>query len=479
MLGQKQNTKIKILLIEGNPGDAKLVKEMFSHMQGDPIDLEWTGDQHKGLAYLSKESPDLILLDLPRPDRQETNTFVRIREMTRFAPVLVLTGFEDEKMGIEAVRAGAQDFLNKGKITRAGLERCIRYTIERKKVETDIRKSEERFTRLVEQNADGMILVNREGIVVFANLAMQSLTGMDPRDLTGAPFGFPLLSDKTAEIDFYHKQKGPIVAELRVVDLEWDGDTVYLVSLRDITKRKHAEMELKNSQAMLIETEKLGALGTLVAGIAHELNNPMMGMLNYAQYCLKHVPKTSKLFSVLEDMVQETNRCADIVKSLLTFSRMKKTRDEELRKIHCWVLIDRVVSLLKYRIEKENISIKISRKGELPEIMASESNLQQVFLNLIVNALDALSGVKDKIIDIQTVNEAEAICIKISDNGSGIDALHLATIFDPFFTTKSPGKGTGLGLSVCRSIVEAHNGTISCESIPGKGTTFRVRLPLD
>ena len=345
-------------------------------------------------------------------------------------------------------------------------------------MELKFQKSEGRFAKLVEQNADGMVIVNRDGIVLFANPAMKPLTGLDPDQLIGEPFGFPLLSGETVEIDIIHRQKGPLVAEMRVVNLEWGGDMVYLATLRDITERLQMIEDLKSSQAMLIETAKIGALGTLVAGIAHELNNPMMGMLNYSQYCLKHVPKNDKVFSVLEDMESETKRCVDIVKNLLKFSRMEKPEAEQREKVHCSVIIDRVINLFAYRIEKGNISIKRSGEGELPEIFAKVSNLQQVFLNLIGNALDALSSARDKIIQIQAFRYAEAICIEISDNGCGIEKKHLSKIFDPFFTTKPPGKGTGLGLSVCRSIVEAHNGQLSCVSLPGKGTTFTLRLPL-
>jgi len=221
----------------------------------------------------------------------------------------------------------------------------------------------------------------------------------------------------------------------------------------------------------------LGAVGTLTAGIAHELNNPMMGMLNYSQYCLKHVPRDNKAFSVLEDMVYETKRCIDLVKNLLTFSRMEKVSDEKCERIHCSVILDRVINIYNYRIEKENVSIQRSGDNELPEIYAKASNLQQVFLNLVGNALDALSGVKGRIIKIKTFSEGDTVSIEISDNGNGIEKEKLAMIFDPFFTTKPMGKGTGLGLSVVRNIVDAHGGNINCESTPGEGTTFRVKLP--
>jgi len=253
----------------------------------------------------------------------------------------------------------------------------------------------------------------------------------------------------------------------------------FIAAITDITERKLAEKRFKRAQAQFMEAEKLGALGTLTAGIAHELNNPMMGMLNFSQYCLKHVHKTNKAFPVLEDMVRETKRCIEIVKNLLTFSQVGRGRIEEYKKIHCSVIFDRVISLLKYRVEKENISIERSGEGGIPEIVAKVSNLQQVFLNLIGNALDALSGVKDKSIKIKTFSEGDTICIEISDNGEGIEREKLTKIFDPFFTTKPLGKGTGLGLSVVRNIVDAHGGNINCKSTPGKGTTFKVCLPVE
>ena len=228
----------------------------------------------------------------------------------------------------------------------------------------------------------------------------------------------------------------------------------------------------------MIEAEKLGALGVLTAGIAHELNNPMMGMLNYVQYCLKHVPETNKAYRVLADLERETKRCIEIVNNLLTFSRMEKACEEKFESVRCFEVFDRVLNLLKYRIEKEKISVFRSGEDDLPQIPAKVSNLQQVFLNVIGNAIDALTDIEEKILRIAGVCEKNHVVITISDNGSGIDQNVMPSIFDPFFSTKEPGKGTGLGLSVSRSIVEAHQGSICCESAPGSGTTFFIKLPI-
>ncbi len=267
--------------------------------------------------------------------------------------------------------------------------------------------------------------------------------------------------------------------------------------IRDISVRKQMERDLKaahdnlekrveerttalrESQAQLIQAEKLGALGTLTAGIAHELNNPMMGMLNFAQYCKKHVDGKNKVYSVLDDMERETRRCIEIVKNLQTFSRIEAQSEESREVISCENIIERVHKLLSYRLVKEGVSFSMKTAENCPEISVNASNIQQIFLNLISNALDAVREKDTRKIDIYIAHDPNGyVKVRVADTGCGIPKDIKEKIFDPFYTTKPVGKGTGLGLSVSRGIVEKRGGHIECRSEPGKGSVFTVRLPV-
>jgi PAS domain S-box-containing protein len=254
----------------------------------------------------------------------------------------------------------------------------------------------------------------------------------------------------------------------------------------EIVERKRMEKklqdlleELKNSQAQLIHAEKIGALGVLTAGIAHELNNPLMGMLNFTQYCMKHTAEDDKRYAVLKDTLREILRCSEIVRNLLIFSRIEDVSAEDFRKGSLAAVFDRIFSLVAYRIEKENVNLVQRYSQDVPEIPMKTSNIQQVFLNLVDNALDAVKDKKTKEISVEVHPEGRFAKVTISDNGYGISPENRSKIFDPFFTTKPPGKGTGLGLSVSRSIVENHGGRIDCRSDAGKGTVFEILLPME
>ena len=236
--------------------------------------------------------------------------------------------------------------------------------------------------------------------------------------------------------------------------------------------------ELRESQAQLIQSEKMGALGTLTAGIAHELNNPMMGILNFIQYAHKHSPPAGKVAEVLGDAERETLRCIAIFRDLLTFSRAETGGGAEaLRKTDFTVILERILSLLSHRIDKERVEIATRAAPGAPPMWVRGGHIQQVFLNILTNALDAVMECETKRIRIEIRPADDQVAVEVSDTGCGIAAENLSRIFDPFFTTKPPGKGTGLGLCVSKSIVEAHGGRIHCDSRVGHGTAFTVWLP--
>ena len=234
----------------------------------------------------------------------------------------------------------------------------------------------------------------------------------------------------------------------------------------------------KKEEENRIHLEKMRSLGTMTAGMAHELNNPMMGILGFAEYCRKHTDAEDKRYEILSDIERETRRCIDIVQNLLTFSRREKNTPENLKEIGLDMVMERVLKLLSYRIEKERVSlVRNYPESSIPVNINGES-IQQVFLNLVANALDAMDALEKKEIriDIQ-VDDSHAV-VNIADNGGGISPEDLSCIFDPFYTTKPPGKGTGLGLSTSLSIVKAHGGDLECVSEIDVGTTFCVRLPI-
>ena len=236
--------------------------------------------------------------------------------------------------------------------------------------------------------------------------------------------------------------------------------------------------DLKRSSG-LIQSEKMRALGTLTAGVAHELNNPMMGIINFVQYCLKHTEKEDRRYEPLTDAEREVKRCIDIVNNLLTFSHIEKEGTEEFKRVDCNVIIERVIKILSYRFRAENITIKQELSDKLPHVNGQENRLQQVVLNIIGNALDAMKTTDERLLGITSVSDDNTVRIGIADTGGGIEEETQEQIFEPFFTTKPTGSGTGLGLSVCESIVKEHKGQLLCDSVMGRGTTFTIILPIN
>jgi two-component system NtrC family sensor kinase len=238
---------------------------------------------------------------------------------------------------------------------------------------------------------------------------------------------------------------------------------------------QQAMQSLKDTQAELIQTEKLSAMGKFVAGIAHELNNPLTGVIGFSQM-LQDSGISEKQEAVLQRIIGSAERCRRIVQSLLTFSRRYKPEHKRVNVNH---VIESAVELLHYEITSGNVQVLFDPANDLPDTLLDPLQLQQVFVNIINNAIQAAEQ-KDceRTLHISTRACDEHIRITFADNGSGISAEDLPNIFNPFFTTKPVGAGTGLGLSLAYGIVHEHGGTISAESVEGEGATFVVDLPI-
>lgn len=239
--------------------------------------------------------------------------------------------------------------------------------------------------------------------------------------------------------------------------------------------------ELKRAQANLIQVEKMVSLGTLAATVAHELNNPLEGILTYAKLIRKRMiapglteEQKTEMVSELSMIADETARCGNIVKNLLLFSRKKvgEFKENDLRSI-----IDQCARLMEHHLKMNNIILKVTYDDVLPLVMCDSEQIQQALLALQINAVEAMQNEGRMEIAVRRSSN-DTVTITVSDTGIGIRSEDIEHIFEPFFTTKKEGKGTGLGLAVVYGIIERHNGTITVASEPIKGTTFTITLPI-
>ncbi len=235
--------------------------------------------------------------------------------------------------------------------------------------------------------------------------------------------------------------------------------------VKDVTKVKELEKQIQHS-------DKLALIGQIAAGIAHEIGTPLNVISGNAEYIMMEMGENNPYKEELETIISQAERIANLIKQLLEFARPRKPN---YTKVDVNKELAHVVELLKHQFEKSNIKLNLKFSDALPYILADCSQIHQVFLNIIVNSIQAIN--ENGLIEIETFAKDGYVTIKFKDNGVGILPEHLDRIFEPFFTTKEAGKGTGLGLAVSKRIMDEHHGKIEVESTPGKGTVFTVKFP--
>jgi hypothetical protein len=253
------------------------------------------------------------------------------------------------------------------------------------------------------------------------------------------------------------------IAPLVSRDLEQIGR---LIIFDDITERSELEQRL-------IQADKLSSIGLLAAGVAHEVNTPLAVISTYAQMLAKQVSGDQQKSALLDKIALQTFRASEIVNSLLSFSR---TSPAEFTEVSLNRVVRETLSLVEHQLRKNRVEVRQQMDDGLAPVSGNQGKLQQVFLNLFLNARDAMPS--GGVLDVRTWGSNGSAMIEVGDTGEGIAPEHLARIYDPFYTTKGARKGTGLGLSVTYGIVKEHGGSIEVDSQPGAGTRFRIEFPL-
>jgi two-component system NtrC family sensor kinase len=225
----------------------------------------------------------------------------------------------------------------------------------------------------------------------------------------------------------------------------------------------------------IMESERLAVIGQLAADVAHELNNPLQGIVTYSHLLLEKAPCDGAVSPTVEKIVTQANRCTRILRGLLDFSRPRPPQ-KKLSNVNA--VLEECLSLVENQAQFHDIEVVKDWNSAIPEMVIDPSQMQQVFINMLINAAEAMDGGGRLTISTWFDPVSQLVEIEFADTGHGIDAQNLERIFDPFFTTKEVGHGTGLGLAISYGIVKEHNGTISVDSAVGRGTTFTVQLPV-
>ena len=526
----------RVLLLEDQPADAELIElELKKNLPG--AELLVVDGQDVFIAAMSSFQPDLILSDYLLPDCNGMDALRLAQSYDSEIPFIIVTGATNEETAVACMRAGAWNYILKNHLVRLGpaidaaAERCRLRAEHRRDLEL-LKEREARYSSLFNNNHAVMLIIDpADGRIIDANPAAAAYYGWGRERLLTMTVGeLNTLSPEELKREmaraagelrnhffFRHRRADGSIRDVEVFSgpIEMEGRKLLYSIVHDVGRRVEAERELKKAlaelkeaQSHMVQQEKMASVGMLAAGVAHEINNPVGFISSNLNTLKKYAERLAEYFRLREertkicpdrscekdlveaavrlkieyilhdlpDLIKEslegTERVRDIVLSLKSFSRVDQPRRDLVDINGCLEDTLRIVwNELKY---KATVS---KDYGELPEISCYPGQLNQVFMNLLINAGQALAEKGE--IGIRTWFAADEIHVAVSDNGCGIAPENIPRLFEPFFTTKEVGKGTGLGLSISYDIVtRQHGGRLEVESRPGRGSTFTVHLPL-
>ncbi len=374
-------------------------------------------------------------------------------------------------------------FDEKGQIQ--GAVQAILDMTEREQLARELKDSEEKFRRLVETSLDGIVLHSDMRLLYVNRACLEMLGYQEPSEMLGRhllnfidPPYHHAASRRLSQIMqgasrpriFQMKglKKDGSKFDLEVVSFPttYEGKPAIQTHVRDITLKKHLEEHLAR-------TEKLAALGQLAAGVAHEINNPLGGILVYSYLLLEDLEGGRPERAQVEKIVREATRCKEIVQGLLDFSRHMPSK---MVPLNINALLEEVFSLVEDHLLFQNINLVRNLQPRLPAVPGDKNKLEQVFINLLMNSGEAMKG-EGQLTVTTSVEKEDQVHIRFQDSGPGIPKNYLSRLFDPFFTTKEVGQGVGLGLSISYGIIQKHLGRIYVEQTGAEGTTFVIELP--
>ncbi len=393
-----------------------------------------------------------------------------------------------------ALLTGHVRYDHKGNVV--GYEGIIVDQTQRKQMEREVRETNDFLNNIIHSSANAIMATDMKGTIILWNQSAEEILGYKTKNVVGRlnitkvyPEGMAKKvmakirtgdNDRSGILKFHPvvfiKQDGIIVEGNLSAAIVYDENRNEIATVgifTDLKERLEMERRLKTTQEQLLQSEKLAAMGRLTSQIAHELNNPLYGIMNTLELMKTEIPPENKRRKLLEMSLSEIVRLSELLRKMLTFS---KPDQKEKQPVDIDTILDEMLLLHRKQFRENDIMISMELPGGLGPVYASKNQLRQVFLNIFKNAGDAMPN--GGTLAVKTSSRDEEIVIEISDTGVGIKKDNLNKIFDAFFTTKSSVKGVGLGLSVCYGFIIEHGGDIRVESDEGAGTKFIITLPV-
>ncbi len=490
---------MRALLVDDDP-ILRLLLEEVCKARG--YEVTSCPDAESALQHLQRQRFELVLVDwlLPGISGLELCRKVRLLPGSEDTFIIVITSRDAAETLREVLVAGADDYCAKP-FTAAHLttrltiaERSAHQAARRRQAEQALRRSQDDLQRAI-QSIPVVVIIHHQGKIIYCNPASVTALGRThAHELCGQPLAQMIHPEDRTALSFTSTHH--TLSEVRLVrpngeiltleliqsqPIKFEGQAAQMLVANDVTERK-------KMQAQLLLNERMASVGTLAAGVAHEINNPLayvLGNLTYLSEELIQCPTQDARFTApqlqeyrttLAEALDGARRVSDIIDNLKMFAR---TDDAWVGPVDVNKLLEVALNVTQSQ-SKYNIEIR-RRFGKLPHAKGNHARMGQVFLHLILNALQALEHTENqpRILSVSTALCQEHIVVQITDNGVGIPPKDISRVFDPFFTTRPVGLRTGLGLFVCHSTITSIGGTISVQSDPHQGTTFRIELPRD
>jgi len=488
---------LDVLLIEDDEDDYLITRALLDRAQTLECTLDWVSSYEEGRDAVLEDAYDAYLVDYRLGARSGLDLLEEVNAQGGVqAPIILLTGQGDLEVDLHAMEAGAADYLSKDQIDAPLLERSLRYAVERTAAEQRIREQ----AQLLDTARDAILAYDMDGQIVYWNKGAERLTGWSKDEILGEwaheCLYDPDEEDKLQQCHETMMDEGEWKGELRmrtaddderIVESRWTlvrdaaGEPKQVLVINtDVTERKRLESQFLRSQRM-------ESLGRLVGGIAHDLGNLLMPITLGVKVLRRRLAQTDEKIEKTLSMIQKSaERGGNMVEQVLAFARGV---EGERVALQIGAIVEEIEGITDETFP-ESIDVHTAVADDLPQVVGDATQIQQVLMNLCVNARDAMPEGGTLSIEARPVELTEEdaernidaepggyVCVRVQDTGTGMPADVVDKIFEPFFSTKEEGDGTGLGLSTAYSIIQSHDGFIDVVSEEGEGTTFWVYLP--